>query len=85
MAADVLCSPQAIDASVLVVRTFIQLRRSLETSCEGAGRLAAVEKRLVEQDTKIASIIEVLRQLTNPSIRARRRIGFGPFDSKMES
>lgn len=85
MAANVLSSPQAIEASVLVVRTFVQLRRMLATNAEFFGRLTAVEKQLMEHDAKIASIIEVLRQLTNPTIRAKRRIGFSSDDSKMES
>jgi hypothetical protein len=46
MAANVLSSPQAIDASVLVVRTFIQLRRILATSSEVGGRLEAIENHL---------------------------------------
>jgi hypothetical protein len=77
MAANVLSSPQAIDTSVLVVRTFIQLRRIMATSTEVAGRLAAVEKQLADHETNIASIIEALRQLSTPSTRTKRRIGFG--------
>lgn len=37
MAGNVLSSPQAIEASVLVVRTFVQLRRMLATSSEVIG------------------------------------------------
>jgi hypothetical protein len=85
MAANVLSSPQAIDASVLVVRTFIQLRRIMATSTEVAGRLAVVEKQLADHETNIASIIEALRQLSTPSTRTKRRIGFGPLDSKTKS
>jgi hypothetical protein len=85
MAGNVLSSPQAIEASVLVVRTFVQLRRMLATSSEVTGRLSAVEKHLIEHDAKIASIIELIRQLTNPTIRPKRRIGFGPVSPKIES
>ena len=60
----------------MVVRTFVQLRRMLATSSEVAGRLTAVEQELIEHDAKMASIIEALRQLTNPTIRPKRRIGF---------
>ena len=44
MAASVLSSPQAIQASVLIVRTFILMRRMLVTSSEITGRLTAVEE-----------------------------------------
>jgi len=82
MAASVLSSPQATQASVLIVRTF-QLRRMLVTSSEVTGRLTAVEQELIKHDGKMASIVEALRQLTNPSIRPKRRIGV--VSLKMES
>ena len=56
MAANVLSSPQAVEASVLVVRTFVYLRRMLAANSEVAGRLTAVEKHLIENDAKIATI-----------------------------
>jgi hypothetical protein len=85
MAGNVLSSPQAVEASVLVVRTFVYLRRMLATNSEVTGRLTAVEKHLIENDAKIASIIEVIRQLSTPTIRPKRRIGFGPSNPKIES
>jgi hypothetical protein len=48
----------------------------LVTNSEITGRLTAVEQELLKHDGKLASIVEVLRQLTNPSIRPKRRIGF---------
>src|SRR5213596_702854 len=56
MAGNVLSSPQAVEASVLVVRTFVYLRRMLAANSEVAGRLTAVEKHLIENDAKIATI-----------------------------
>ena len=43
---NVLSSPQAVEASVLVVRTFVYLRLMLATNSEVAGRLTAVEKHI---------------------------------------
>ena len=74
MVASVLSTSQAIEASVLVVRTFVQLRRMLATSSEVSERLCPVENRLIQHDQKIA----------NPAIRPKRRIGFDPVGSKME-
>jgi hypothetical protein len=76
MAASVLSSPQAIQASVLIVRTFILMRQMLVKSSEITRRLTAVEQELLKHDGKLASIVEVFRQLTNPSVRPKRRIGF---------
>ena len=44
MAGNVLSSPQAVEASVLVVRTFVYLRRMLATNSEVAGRLTRCRK-----------------------------------------
>ena len=43
----------------------------------------ATEHELLKHDGKMASIVEVLRQFTNPSMRPKRRIGF--VNLKMES
>ena len=78
MAARVLNSPQAIDASVLITRTFVQLRRILATAADVNQRLTVVENQLTAHNTKIESIMEILRQLISPTMQAKRRIGFGP-------
>jgi hypothetical protein len=78
MAASVLNSPQAIEASVLIVRTFVQLRRMLATTTDVNRRLSTIEEQLSAHGTEIASIMEVLRQLISPKMQAKRRIGFSP-------
>ena len=75
MAASVLNSPQAIDASVLIVRTFVQLRRIPATAADVNRRLSTVEEHLMANNTKIASIMEVLRQLNSPTMQPKRRKG----------
>ena len=84
MAASVLNSPLAIDASVLIVRTFVQLRRILAATTDVNRRLSTVEEHLRANNTKIASIMEVLRQLISPTIQPKRQIGFTSRGSQKE-
>jgi len=78
MAASVLNSPQAIEASVLIMKTFVQLRRMLATTTDVNRRLSTIEEQLSAHGSEIASIMEVLRQLISPKMQAKRRIGFSP-------
>jgi hypothetical protein len=76
MAANVLNSPRAVEASVYVVRAFVRLREVLATNAELAKKLDALEKRLSTHDQAITGIINAIRQLTAPPPTKRRKIGF---------
>jgi hypothetical protein len=76
MAASILSSPHAIEASVLSVRTFVRLRRMRNDNRELNRRLKRIEASLMEHDIKIVSIFDLVRQLTTPMADPRRRIGF---------
>jgi hypothetical protein len=73
MAASVLNTPRAVETSILVVRTFVRLRRMLATHKELARKLALMESRYDEQ---FRVVFEAIRQLMAPPARPRRRIGF---------
>ena len=78
MAASVLNSPRAVEASIYVVRAFVRLRRMLASNEELARKLAQIEKRLAAHDEEILAIITIIRGLTTPAKPPnRRRIGFG--------
>ena len=76
MAASVLNSPRAIEASILIVRTFVELRTLLAENRELGQRVLKIEEELIEHSSQIGDISEVLRQLANSSIQPKRHIGF---------
>ena len=81
MAASVLNSRRAVEVSLYVVRTFVELREALATHKELAKRLDELESRLgrklATHDQAIAGILEAIRQLMAPPEPAKkRRIGF---------
>jgi len=77
MAANVLNSPQAVRASVLVVRAFVRLRRLLAANHELAGKLAELEGRVGTHDKAIQGIMKAIRELMEaPPDPPKERIGF---------
>jgi hypothetical protein len=77
MAANVLNSPQAEDASVFVIRAFVRLRQMLYTHKELAQKLEELEGRLKGHDEDIRALIAAIHELAEPlKERSGRRIGF---------
>jgi hypothetical protein len=76
MLASVLNSPTAVEASILVVRAFVQLRELLLTHKELSAKLAQLEGKVAGHDDDIRAIITAIRQLMTPPITATKKIGF---------
>jgi ORF6N domain-containing protein len=76
MAATVLNSVRAVQMSVFVVRAFVRLRKMVTTNRQLAARIDELEYRLQDHDSDIQDLIEAIRELTDPTNRRRRRIGF---------
>ena len=76
MAANVLNSPRAIQASVLVVRAFVRLREIVAPHKELADKLAELEKRISGQDENIQTLFQAIRELMTGPDSPRRQIGF---------
>jgi hypothetical protein len=76
MAASVLNTPRAIEASIFVVRAFVKLREMLGAHKALARKLAELEARLSGHNEQIQAIFEAIRQLMAPPDRPPRKIGF---------
>jgi hypothetical protein len=73
MAANVLNSPTAIHASILVVRAFVRMREMLGAHAEFARKLDAMEQKY---DAQFKTVFDAIRQLMIPPQTARPQIGF---------
>lgn len=73
MLANVLRSRVAVEASILVVRAFVQLREFALTHAELARRLDALEGRY---DAQFKVVFQAIRELMAPPDTPRKRIGF---------
>ena len=66
MLASVLNSERAIQMSILIVKTFVRLKRFLLTHQELNERLSLLEERVGQHSTVINEIVGVIRELMNP-------------------
>lgn len=75
MAASVLSSQRAIDASVMVVRVFVHLRQLLASHAELARKLERIEKRC---EAEFEQVYETIRELMSPPVDLpqKEQIGF---------
>jgi hypothetical protein len=78
MAANVLNSPEAVQASVSVVRAFVYLRQMVATNKRLIQKLAELERRLDTHDQAILDIFTTLRDLMEPPAVEKPKIGFRP-------
>ena len=73
MAANVLNSERAVQASVEVVRAFVRLRQMLASNAELAHKLEELERKY---DRQFKVVFDAIRQLMTPSEPKRKQIGF---------
>ena len=74
MAANVLNSPRAVQASIMVVRAFVRLRQMLASHAELARKLEALERKY---DAQFKVVFDAIRELMTPPPRPPKgRIGF---------
>ncbi|MBN2559625.1 MAG: ORF6N domain-containing protein [Phycisphaerae bacterium] len=77
MAANVLNSRRAVEASVFVVRAFVRLRGMLANHKELARKLMELERKVGSHDEAIRGLVAAIRRLAEPPLDPpRRRIGF---------
>ncbi len=76
MLASVLNSSVAIEASVRVVRAFVNLREMLATNKELAQKFAELEQRLDGHDQALGNLFAAIRQLLAPPATPKPEIGF---------
>lgn len=76
MVAGILNSRRAIEASIKVIRAFVQLREMLSTHKDLAIQLGELEKKLTEHEEQFALVFDAIGQLLAPEDKPPRNIGF---------
>jgi phage regulator Rha-like protein len=76
MLSSVLNSERAIQVNIAIMRTFVNLRKTLLTHRAFARRLNQLEKKTEEHDEKIYTIFEAINSLMAPPEKKKREIGF---------
>ena len=78
MLSSVLRSDRAADVNIAIMRTFVQLRRLMDSNRELARKISEIEKRYDEQ---FRTVFQAIQQLIAEEEEPKRRIGFGEGDS----
>ena len=76
MAANVLNSPRAIEASIYVVRAFLKMREFASTHRDLGAKLDELERKFASHDKAISGIIETIRQMVSAPVPRKDQIGF---------
>lgn len=80
MAATVLSSPIAVEASILIVRAFIRIREMIHEHSDLKRRLQEIEGRLAKgfaaHEQELLEIRFLIAQLEQPTNENKRRMGF---------
>jgi hypothetical protein len=82
MLASVLRSRIAVEASIQVVRAFVQLRGLIVTHAALARRLDELERKY---DSQFQAVFQAIRELMEPPAPPRKRIGFHAAPEKARS
>ncbi|MFL6520027.1 MAG: ORF6N domain-containing protein [Chthoniobacterales bacterium] len=75
MLSSVLRSTRAIEVNIAIMRTFVQLRRLMDSSRDLARKIESLEKKYDEQ---FSAVFAAIKQLVAPPSPPKKRIGFHP-------
>lgn len=73
MAANVLNSPRAVEASVQVIRAFVKMRNLIASNAELSAKITKLEAKY---DTQFKSIFDAIKKLMMPPDKPKGGIGF---------
>ena len=76
MLSSVLRSPRAVEVNIAIMRTFVQLRRLMDSNRELAKKIESLEAKYEEHDNKFQLVFDAIKQLIRTEDEPKRRIGF---------
>jgi hypothetical protein len=75
MRSSVLKSCRAVQVNISIMRTFVQIRRTLANNAELALRIKDIESRQQEQDANIENIFDAINSMLTPADSPKRTYG----------
>ena len=77
MLSSVLRSPRAVEVNIAIMRTFVELRRLMDSNRQLARKIEAMEKKYDEQFSSVFDAIKrLIAEEDTRRARPKRRIGF---------
>src|SRR5688572_10753258 len=75
MLSSVLRSSRAVEVNIAIMRTFLQLRRLMDSNRDLGRKIEALEKKY---DEGFAVVFAAIKQLVTPAVAPKKQIGFHP-------
>src|ERR1043165_5889995 len=75
MLSSVLRSPRAVEVNIAIMRTFVQLRRLMDSNRELARKIETLENKYDEQ---FSVVFAAIKRLIAPPAPLKKQIGFHP-------
>ena len=80
MLSSVLRSPRAVEVNIAIMRTFVQLRRLMDSNELLAEKIEALEQKYAEHDSQFHLVFDAIKQLISADpdtkIQPKREMGF---------
>lgn len=76
MLSSVLRSPRAVEVNIAIMRTFVQLRRLMDSNALLAEKIEALEAKYAEHDQHFEVVFEAIKQLIATPAPPAREMGF---------
>jgi hypothetical protein len=76
MLSSVLNSERAVQVNIAIMRAFVKLREILTTHRDLADKIEDLEKKYRQHDIKIRTVFDAIREMLQPPLSPKRRIGF---------
>jgi len=80
MLSSVLRSPRAVQVNIAIMRTFVQIRRLMDSNALLAEKIEALEEKYAEHDQHFQIVFDAIKQLiaadTDAKAQPKREIGF---------
>ena len=76
MLSSVLRSPRAVEVNIAIMRSFVQLRRLMDSNALLAEKIQSLEAKYAEHDQQFQLVFDAIRQLIATDATPKREMGF---------
>jgi len=82
MLSSVLRSPRAVEVNIAIMRTFVQLRRLMDSNQLLAEKIETLEQKYAEHDQNFTLVFDAIKQLISDDSTPPRQMGFHTIPEK---
>jgi len=76
MLSSVLRSPRAVEVNIAIMRTFVQLRRLMDSNALLSEKIEALEEKYADHDQQFQLVFEAIKQLVAAPVAPAKELGF---------